>query len=423
MDDERIVQALQATPPDEPAYISVGTRPWTAPTDLRARQGMRSRVRAVRSAFRAASVGLVALVIVIAVGPRIIESASSPTTLYQMYKGGPGRTGEASGAGPTTPTIGWAVETEPLLDSSPVVADGVAVVVDGRDDLRALDLRTGEVRWAVGDETLVGSPAIAGSRVVVVTKSGGLIAYELGDGSLAWRTDARIKANSSPLVMDGLIFAAGVDLAVHAFDADTGSIAWSAPIGSGLDRSLAGAGGRVFVGGGGNFKALDANSGATLWTLATEPTSFATPAVRDGVVYANGGVGSSSVLFAIDAATGVERWQFSPPDGVRLRTPSVDRDRVYATSSDRVYALDRRDGTLRWVRDHPRLTRAAIGIAGSTLYVFDQSDLIALAAEGGAELWRVRVGGIVDSGTTVVGGLVLAGTSAGRILAVGTPSD
>ena len=173
MDDERIVQALQATPPDEPAYISVGTCPWSTPTDFRARQGTRSRVRAVRSAFRAASVGLVALVIVIAVGPRIIESASSPTTLYQMYKGGPGRTGEASGAGPTAPTVQWTVETEPLIDSSPVVAGGVVVIVDGREDLRALDLATGQLRWAVGDEALVGSPAIAGSRVVALTKAPG----------------------------------------------------------------------------------------------------------------------------------------------------------------------------------------------------------------------------------------------------------
>lgn len=423
MDEDRIAEALRATPPDEPAYSSVATLTGTAPTAWRARQAARSRASAVRGAVRAASVGVMVLVVAIAAGPRIIESAFAPTTVYQLYKGGPGRTGEASGAGPTAPTVQWTVETEPLIDSSPVVADGMVIIVDGREDLRALDLATGQLRWAVGDEALVGSPAIAGSRVVALTKAGGLVAYELGDGSMAWRSDARIKSNSSPLVMDGLIVAAGADRSVHAFDAETGSIAWSVPIGPGLDRSLAGAEGRVFVGGAQTFKALDASNGTTLWTFATEATSFATPAVRDGVVYANGGVGSSSVLYALDATTGVERWRFSPPDGVGLTTPSVDGEWVYAASSDRVYALNRRDGTLRWVRDHPRLTRAAIGIAGSTLYFFDQSDLIALDAADGAERWRVPVGGIVDSGTTVAGGLVLAGTSAGRILAVGNPSD
>lgn len=411
MDDDRIERALRAAPPDEPAYGAVS------------RRSARPYANSMRWALRAAAMVAVVVLAVITVGPRMLESGLPLSGAYEMYKGGPGRTGEGSGLGPTSANVAWMVETEPLIDSSPVVADGTVVIVDGRGDLRALDLRSGGLRWTVPDGSLTGSPAIAGSRVVVMTGSGGLAAFELRDGREAWRSDGRIKANSSPLVMDGLIVAAGVDEAVHAFDAETGAPAWRTLIGPGLDRSVAGADGRVFFGGARAFHALDLETGASLWTTPAEATSFGTPAVRDGVVYAVGGVGSSSVLFAFDATTGSIRWRYSPPVGVDMRTPSVDDSQVYVASSDRVVALARSDGTVRWTQDVPRLTRAAIGVSRTTLYLFDQSDLIALDTESGIERWRARVGGIVDSGTTVVDGLVLAGTSVGRILAIGTPPD
>lgn len=405
------MRALRTAPPDEPTY---------RPRGLTALP--RRRTSSIGMGLRVVASLVVVLLGVIAVGP-ILERSGELGVDYPMYKGGPGRTGEAVGGGPAAPDILWTVESEPGIDSSPVVAGNTLVIVDGRDDLLALDLRTGAVRWAVDGDVFVGSPAIAGSMVVTQTEDGTLAAFDLDDGQPVWRADLEIRLNSSPLVMDGMVVAASDDGVIHAVEAVSGNLAWSVPLGAGQDRAVAGADGRVYAGSAGALVALDISTGTRLWTHESDAASFATPAVRDGTVYASGGFGSSSVVFAIDAATGAERWQFEPPDGIGVRTASVDAASVYVASTDRIYALDRARGTTRWARDLARQTRAAIGIDGDTLFVVSQTRLHALDASSGADRWDLIVGGLVDSGTTVVDGLVVAGTSAGRILAIGAMPD
>ena len=411
MDDDRIVSALRQLPPDEPIYRPPGVDPRT-----------RRRWSRSRAILQGTVVVAVVLTGILAIGP-ILERGRQTGDVYPMYKGGPGRTGEASGGGPTAPAVLWTVDTEPGIDSSPVVVEGTVVIVDGRDDLLALDLRTGAVRWTVDREVFVGSPAVAGSLVVSQTDDGTLAAFDIVDGTPAWRAPLGIRLNSSPLVLDGMAVAADEEGAVHAVSAVDGSLQWDVELGPGLDRSVAGADGLVFAGSDGAFVALDAQTGREVWSHRSDATSFATPAVRDGVVYASGGDGRTSALYAIDATTGAERWRFVPPGGVGVKTPSIDDDTVYLASEEQVFALDRTSGDVRWTRDLARQTRAAIGIDGDTLFLFSQTRLHALDAATGADRWDVVVGGLVDSGTTVVGGLVVAGTSRGRVLAIGALPD
>lgn len=413
IEEERIIRILRAAPPNDALYQPLGAA-------LRQRRPARPSSRVGTTAMTR----LVALVAILSItGAYLMQIAGPQSSAYLMYKGGPGRTGEAVGAGPAAPSILWSVDTEPIIDSSPVVVDRVVYVVDGGDGLRALDLYTGATKWVAADEPHVGSPAIAGDIVIAGSADGSLLAYDRRDGALRWRSTASLRANSSPLVMDGLIIAVGDDAAVHAFHVTDGKPAWTVPMGRGLDRSIAGADGRIFVGSAGEFVALDASTGDRLWAHKSEAVAFSTPAVRDGVVYANAGIGESTVLFALDARSGAELWRFEPPDGVGTSTPSVDATAVYVASSQRVYRLDRTDGSIAWVVGVPRVTRAAIGLAGDTIYLFSNPDLHALDAQTGAERWRLGVGGIVDSGTTIVDGLVVAGTNRGRILVVGAPLD
>lgn len=415
MDDDRIVGALRQAPRDEPVYRARGLPSRPAPRARPMRRGIVAGVAGV------AVISLLAGVLVVA--PILQRSPSPDAATYPLYKGGPGRTGEAIGGGPNGPDILWAVESESGLDSSPVVAAGTVVIVDGRDDLAALDIRTGAARWTVGSDTFVGSPAIADSTVVTQTDAGVLGAFDLADGEPVWRADLGIRANSSPLVASGLVVVATDDGRLVGVDAARGTLEWSATLGAGVDRSAAAADGLVFTGSRGAFVALEAGTGDRSWAHESEVMAFATPAVRDGVVYASGGVGASSILLAMDAVTGAELWRFAPPDDVELRSPSVDDETVFVASTERIYALDRTTGIQRWTRDLPRLTRAAIAIDGDTLFVFTESGLYALDALTGGDRWELVVGGVVDSGTTVVDGLLIAGVRTGRIMAIGSLPD
>ncbi len=74
-----------------------------------------------------------------------------------------------------------------------------------------------------------------------------------------------------------------------------------------------------------NLYAVDAESGEQHWQFETGDDIVASPAVTDGVVY----VGSlDDHLYAVDAVSGEERWRFATESGV-FRSPVVVGGVVY----------------------------------------------------------------------------------------------
>lgn len=89
-----------------------------------------------------------------------------------------------------------------------------------------------------------------------------------------------------------------------------------------------------------------------LWQFETAGGIDASPAVVDGVVYITSGPGDGN-LYAVDAATGAERWRFQINfrDHHLLATssPAVADDVVYVGSNDGfLYALDVDSGAALW---------------------------------------------------------------------------
>ena len=105
--------------------------------------------------------------------------------------------------------------------------------------------------------------------------------------------------------------------------------------------------GTVFVGArDGWIYAIDAATGTEKWRFDHKVSWINTsPAVMDGVVYA----GSSDAQFvqALDAATGKELWRTTT--GVTWSSPAVTSDMIYAgDGAGRLHAIDRKSGKLLW---------------------------------------------------------------------------
>lgn len=82
--------------------------------------------------------------------------------------------------------------------------------------------------------------------------------------------------------------------------------------------------------------ALEAASGAERWRFATNGVVSASPTVTDGVVYVGGW---DTYRYAIDARTGSERWRFKTDNAVDT-SAAVSDGVVYAGSVDgNVYAV------------------------------------------------------------------------------------
>ena len=167
----------------------------------------------------------------------------------------------------------------------------------------------------------------------------------VGRLKLAWHADLHTfrGVESSPLVLDGVLYNVSAWDLTTAYDAVTGKVLWSfdpkipvewsriACCGP-VSRGIAAADGKIFVGAlDGRLIALDAKTGATVWSTQTldagQPLSItgAPRVAGDQVIVGNAGgdFGARGFVSAYDVKTGKQTWKFyivpgdpAKPDGV-----------------------------------------------------------------------------------------------------------
>ena len=139
------------------------------------------------------------------------------------------------------------------INASPVVADGAVYIVNGMDDVFALDAASGALRWQVrldpagfdwGNAT-VGTPAIAKGVLVVPTLYRDLVALDAATGAELWRHaggEATIRSThyrgaheagfeATPVITGDLVWAADTAGQLTALDLHTGQALWTTALG------------------------------------------------------------------------------------------------------------------------------------------------------------------------------------------------
>jgi outer membrane protein assembly factor BamB len=127
--------------------------------------------------------------------------------------------------------------------------------------------------------------------------------------------------------------------------------------------------------------------------------------------------------FTVD---GERRWAYDTTGSELNPAPvAVVRDRVYATRTTAVFALDAKTGDERWVfTPSPETNRlTAPAVAGDTVYVVGQHPersptVWALAPPDGSVRWRVELGGETAGPPVVTDGRVYCATTKGGLYAV-----
>ena len=111
------------------------------------------------------------------------------------------------------------VEGSAMVYGSPAVADGV-VVVGARDrHVHAIDVKTGQRRWAFptrGD--VESSPAISGGRVYVGSKDKRLYVLDLQSGKKLWEFTAGRAIVASPAIAEGVVVVGDTDGTLYCFE-------------------------------------------------------------------------------------------------------------------------------------------------------------------------------------------------------------
>jgi outer membrane protein assembly factor BamB len=240
---------------------------------------------------------------------------------------------------------------------------------------------------------------------------------------------------TSPAVVDGMVYFGSDDGYVYALNAANGDLIWNYSTGGPVQSSPAVVDGVVYVGGYHSHAvfALNAYTGELVWRSQTDsiyPNQISSTAVSDGLVYVNVNNvgGSGGKLYAFNASTGNLTWYYTPMPGAWLSSsPTVYAGKVYfETSAGVVVALDAASGKTSWVyivrldgsnsssgSSYP--SPCSLSVSDSLVYVGTSIQILqAIDASNGAFVWSGDIsGGVGFSTPAVANGVVYVSTTIG----------
>ncbi|MEM6295674.1 MAG: PQQ-binding-like beta-propeller repeat protein [Myxococcota bacterium] len=247
----------------------------------------------------------------------------------------------------------WRYPTDGKVRTVPVVAEGVVYIANSRDQVFALDQRTGAWRWQYEqplqtDFTVSGYAGLAyvpssdgvGTGVVYTGFGNGkVVAIDAASGEALWLTSLAPPAggdfsdcDSTPLVNPeaGRLYVAGQQTGVFALDLEDGTPAWSFGVRAVGDLARGAGGDMVGASSLEGVFALD-RDGNQLWRTQVDPGVLSTPVVVDNTVFV---AHSDAGLLAFDLESGEFLARLDPGSGVSS-LPVYDGvlGRLYATSN------------------------------------------------------------------------------------------
>jgi outer membrane protein assembly factor BamB len=301
------------------------------------------------------------------------------------------------------------------------------------------------VGWSGG--TITDGTLFVGSR------EGRLVAISLADSSRRWSEALKMSGQSAgflgcqpmaagggcgggptgvaiygtPAVADGLVYIAGYNGKIYAFDTSTLQIQWVIPREGNLQPIVGGCAisqDAVYIGAADSKKlwklyALDAATGNERWQFETGDKIWSTPVVSGDTIY----FGSFDHRLYALFTDGSQRWEYET-EGAIAATPLVYDGTVYIGSFDRhIYGVDAASGTLKWQFMGENWFWATPVVYEGVVYApCLDGKVYALDAESGLKLDEYDLGSPISSSPVMVAGTIVLASQDGVIHALDTSS-
>ena len=281
------------------------------------------------------------------------------------------------------------------------------------------------------------SPAVVDGVVYVGSSDGFVHALRASDGQALWKYETDGAVTSSPAVAGGLVYVGSVDRCIYALRAEDGSPAWVHRTGGPVVSSPAVADGLVTCGSmDGNLYALDATSGAERWTARSPMWISSSPAVADGHVFValsdERNIPAQGRIRAFRAADGKMIWEYAmalaADRGGRVWTsPAVDQGVLYIGGQDNImHAIDATNGARRWMfkcgdKQPMWMISSSAAVLEGVAY-FGCFDTLLYAVGAGEPRWKCPLNNIVDSSPAIAGRTLYVGSADHHVYAVNIDS-
>ncbi|GAA3906275.1 MULTISPECIES: outer membrane protein assembly factor BamB [Gibbsiella] len=179
-------------------------------------------------------------------------------------------------------TVAWQTKVAGEAISRPVVSDGMVLIHTSNGQLQALNEADGAVKWTVNLDmpslSLRGesAPATAFGAAIVGGDNGRVSAVLMQQGQLIWQQrisqpsgateiDRLNDVDTTPVIVDGVVYALGYNGNLSALDLRSGQIMWKRELGS-VNDFIVDAGRIYLVDQNDRVVALSTDGGVTVWT-------------------------------------------------------------------------------------------------------------------------------------------------------------
>lgn len=362
----------------------------------------------------------------------------------------------------------WTFQMGKGTSTVPTVDRGTLFLASNDQNVYALDLRTGALKWKTPLPDMVMTAPVIDRGVVIVGTGNStssvwdppahivvgngnneIAGLRERDGKVLWTYRLAGTGMPSGAVLDGLYIHHDGAGNVIALDPQTGKLRWKTYVRSAAAMSAIAPArdGLVLTAGVAppEILALHRRSGKIAWRLALPPASSGTtdtPIATDGDAYAASmylqpddphrtytytDVAVTQHVIALNALTGKLRWNV-PIERAVLHTknwasiPVLARGRLFIGSelTPYVHGVDASNGTLLWRTRVDGLVQSAGVYKDGILYVGDASGMLwALDAANGAVIGSKRFGdGFRVGSPIVVGNTLIIGSTGGHVYAV-----
>ena len=253
-------------------------------------------------------------------------------------------------------------------------------------NLIAVDAGSGTEKWRVamgGYSPFVPAGPVAAQGIVLTTLDDGaghsIAGLDADSGEVRWRVAAT--TDTQPLASgDDVVVVRGPMATLSGFERATGRQLWSVRENA---RDAVVVDDVVVVAGQGPPVGLDIHSGAMLWQAASPPEGV--PGRAGGGVLAWGG--QDDPTSALDAATGAWLWSGKPGHAAYDNVWAVGDGAVFVVTDGGTVAYDLRSGRTRWKDDRGSYPRdEPWSVEGSDLFSVGE-ELAVFSTAKGARRW------------------------------------
>jgi len=179
-------------------------------------------------------------------------------------------------------SVAWQTSVAGESLSRPVVSDGMVLIHTSNGQLQALNEADGAVKWTVNLDmpslSLRGesAPAVAFGAAIVGGDNGRVSAVLMQQGQLIWQQrisqpsgateiDRLNDVDTTPVIVDGVVYALGYNGNLTALDLRSGQIIWKRELGS-VNDFIVDAGRIYLIDQNDRVVALSTEGGVTVWT-------------------------------------------------------------------------------------------------------------------------------------------------------------